>query len=100
MRLSQNIESKPLLHAKGWLFLALGLLGSAGLLLQSPNLRTAALLAITVWAFCRFYYFLFHVLAHYAGRQRPYAGLLDALKYLVRGEKPTAVAPEKVSPNR
>jgi len=99
MRLSKNIESKPLLHAKGWLFLALGLLGATGLLLEAPSLRTAVLLGITLWAFCRFYYFLFHVLEHYAGRQRPYAGLLDALKYIIRG-KNSPRTPEKVSPNR
>lgn len=88
MRLFQDIKSKWLLHAKGWLFLLLGLLAFAGIFIESPHFKTVVLLAIGVWAFCRFYYYLFYVLEHYAGRDRHYAGLLDALKYLFRGDRP------------
>lgn len=88
MALTDDIRSKPLLHAKGLLFLLAGLVAVGGILLESPRLRTAALLAIAVWAFCRFYYYLFYVLENYAGRGRPYAGLLDALRYVfTRREK-------------
>ena len=83
MPLSRDIQSKPLLHAKGLLFLLTGLIALGGVLLESPRLRTAALLAIGVWAFCRFYYYLFYVLENYAGRGRRYAGLLDALRYVL-----------------
>lgn len=83
MSLSRDITSKPLLHAKGLLFLLTGLIALGGVLLESPRLRTAALLAIGVWAFCRFYYYLFYVLENYAGRGRRYAGLLDALRYIL-----------------
>lgn len=65
----------------------LGMISSGLILLESPHFRTAGLLAIAIWAFCRFYYFLFHVLEAYAGRGRPYAGLLDALGYVLRGSK-------------
>lgn len=90
MPLSRDIQSKPLLHAKGLLFLFAGLVAVTGLLLESPHLRTAALLAIAVWAFCRFYYYLFYVLENYAGRERRYAGLLDALRYLLTHRDPPA----------
>ena len=57
----------------------------------SPTLRTATLLVITVWAFCRFYYYLFYVLDRYLGREKRFAGVIDALQYLIsnarRGEK-------------
>lgn len=82
MPLTDDIRSKPLLHAKGLLFLLAGLIALGGVLLESPRLRTAALLAIGVWAFCRFYYYLFYVLENYAGRGRRYAGLFDALRYV------------------
>lgn len=88
MPLTDDIRSKPLLHAKGLLFLLAGLIAVGGILLESPTLRTAALLGIGIWCFCRFYYYLFYVLEHYAGRGRPYAGLLDALRYVfTRREK-------------
>lgn len=82
MPLSRDIQSKALLHAKGLLFLLAGLIAVGGLLVESPHLRTVALLAIGIWAFCRFYYYLFYVLENYADRERRYAGLFDALHYV------------------
>jgi hypothetical protein len=85
MRLFQDIKSRWLLHAKGLLFLFLGLMAGGLILADSPDLRTLALLLTAIWGFCRFYYYLFYVLEKYAGRERKYAGILDALKYLVTG---------------
>ncbi len=87
MRLFQDIRSKRLLHAKGFLFLLVGLLAGVALLLESPRLQTLMLLLIAIWAFCRFYYYQFYVLENYAGRERKYAGIFDALKYIL-GSKP------------
>jgi len=83
MRLFEDIKSRWLLHSKGFLFLFLGLISAAMILADSMTLRTAALLLIAVWGFCRFYYYLFYVLENYAGRERRYSGILDALKYLL-----------------
>lgn len=75
------------LRSKGWLFLLLGLAASALLLVDGFSWQRLGLLAIAVWAFCRFYYFLFHVLSGYAGRQRPYAGLFDAMRWALTGRE-------------
>jgi hypothetical protein len=83
MKLGDDIRRPGLLKLKGTLFLVTGMLGGAALLLERPNWRDAALLAITVWAFCRAYYFIFYVLEHYAGG-RPYAGLWHAAGALWR----------------
>ena len=79
LHLFGDLKSPVLLHLKGWLFFALGAIAAGLLLYESPDLRTAALLAICVWAFCRWYYFLFYVIEHYAGGER-YAGLFDYVK--------------------
>jgi len=42
---------------KGALFFLAGVLASTLLPGESPTWRTAALLAIAIWSFCRFYYF-------------------------------------------
>jgi hypothetical protein len=84
MRLFQDIKSRWLLHAKGLLFLFLGLMAGGLILTESPDLRTFVLLLVSVWGFCRFYYYLFYVLEKYAGRERKYAGIVDALGYLLR----------------
>jgi hypothetical protein len=83
MRLFEDIKSRWLLHAKGLLFLFLGLIAGGLILAESPDLRTLVLLLIAIWGFCRFYYYLFYVLEKYAGRERRYAGILDALGYLL-----------------
>lgn len=84
MKLFNDIKSQKVLHLKGFLFLALGTIGATLLVYENLSIRTIALLMITIWAFCRFYYFLFYVLEKYAGRDRRYAGILDALAYMFK----------------
>ena len=87
MKLFADIKSRGLLLTKGFLFLVLGLLAFATILYENQNLHTLALLVIAIWSFCRFYYFLFYVLENYAGRNQKYAGILDALSYLLKTKK-------------
>jgi hypothetical protein len=87
MDLTGDIKSKRLLHMKGLLFLLLGLLAAGLLLFQSQNFRTLLLLLITIRAFCRFYYYLFYVLEKYIGRDQKYAGVLDALTFIVKSSQ-------------
>lgn len=87
MKLFDDIKNQNVLHLKGFLFLALGIVAASLLLYDNLSIRTIALLMITIWAFCRFYYFLFYVLEKYAGRDRRYAGILDALSYLFKIKK-------------
>jgi hypothetical protein len=68
---------------KGFLFLSLGLLAGGILLARHPNLATAALLCISVWAFCRFYYFVFYVIQHYLDSEYRFSGLFAFLRYAI-----------------
>jgi len=83
MKLTGDLKSPWLIHAKGFLFLVIGLAAAVLLLVQMPTLRTAILLGTAVWAFCRFYYYLFYVLERYLGREEPFAGVFDAVQFLV-----------------
>lgn len=82
-----DIKNSKILKLKGVLFLLLGLFSSGLLLCFHFDITTAALLLITVWSFCRFYYFAFYVLHHYADPEFKYAGLVDLAKYLIRGRQ-------------
>lgn len=82
-----DISNPKLLKLKGLLFLFLGLTSATLLILHQPNLTNVALLAITIWAFCRFYYFAFYVLQHYADPNFRYAGLTDLVRYLLGQRK-------------
>ena len=79
----RGYQESWLIHLKGALFLVMGLDAGSMLLVLSPTIRTATLLLITVWAFCRFYYYLFYVLDRYLGRGKRFAGVFDALRYLI-----------------
>jgi hypothetical protein len=76
-----DITSPRILWAKGLLFLLIGILGSTILLIEVGNVRTILLHVVSVWAFCRFYYFAFYVIEHYVDPSYRFAGLFAFLKY-------------------
>jgi hypothetical protein len=78
--ISRDLKSPTAIKIKGALFACIGIICCGIILASQPNLKTAVLLGVAIWAWCRFYYFLFYVLEHYAGQKRPYAGIFDALK--------------------
>ncbi len=59
--MARDLTSPASLYAKAILFLLLGTLASALLLLDHFSLRNLALLLLAIWAFCRAYYFVFYV---------------------------------------
>jgi hypothetical protein len=79
-----DIRNPKVLYLKGALLVLLGVLAAGMLLAQHSDWRTAALLAIAIWAFCRAYYFAFYVVEHYADPNFRFAGLLDVARYLIR----------------
>ncbi|MDB4491391.1 hypothetical protein N9260_00025 [bacterium] len=81
-----DISNPKLLKLKGVLFLELGLCSSGLLLAHAPDWKVVLLLGIAVWSFCRFYYFAFYVLEHYADSRFRYAGLCDMARYLITGK--------------
>ena len=85
----RNLRSPALMWIKAGLFLAAGLLGAAGILLEQPRLRTAMLLAISVWCFARAYYFAFHVIERYVDSGYRFTGLWSLVCYVLkRGRRP------------
>jgi hypothetical protein len=79
-----DITNPKLLYLKGFLFLLLGLMASAILLIENPTLKTAALLGVAVWSFARAYYFVFYVIQHYIDPAYRFAGIGAFLKYMLR----------------
>ncbi len=67
---------------KGLLFLVVGVLAALLLFLEKPTLKVALLLAVSVWCFCRSYYFAFYVIEHYVDPAYRFSGLLSSLGYL------------------
>jgi hypothetical protein len=67
---------------KGLLFLFIGIAAAILLFLDSPTLRTAVLLVIAIWSFCRFYYFAFYVIEKYVDPGYKFSGLISFARYL------------------
>lgn len=71
-----DIRDPRLLWIKAGLFLLLGGMASAILLMESGSVRIVLMLAIAIWAFCRAYYFAFYGIEKYVDPNFQYAGLL------------------------
>lgn len=67
MKLTDDIRSPILLKIKGGLFAILAVFAGVLTIALDDRRCEAVLLAICVWASCRFYYFLFYVLERYVG---------------------------------
>lgn len=83
----KDITNLPWIKAKGILFLLAGLLAATLLVLQSPTWKVAALLTLSVWCFCRCYFFAFYVIEHYVDPTYHFSGLWSFASYLLHGRK-------------
>jgi hypothetical protein len=79
-----DIQNPKLLYLKAVLFVFGGLLASTGILLTTPTLRIATLLAIAIWCFARAYYFAFYVIEHYVDPSYRFAGIWSFICYVLK----------------
>ena len=75
------------INLKGILFIALGIVASILLLFEAPSIKVAFLLALSIWCFCRFYYFAFYVIEHYVDPGYRFSGLWSFACYWWSREK-------------
>ncbi len=78
-----DLTNPTAIRIKGILFLLLGTIASALLLLKAPDISIAILHGVSIWAFCRFYYFAFYVIQHYVDSSYRFAGLFSFMRYAV-----------------
>ncbi|MEI7728604.1 MAG: hypothetical protein WCO56_03500 [Verrucomicrobiota bacterium] len=69
---------------KAGLLLLIGVVAALLLLLEAATVKTAVLLGIVIWSFCRAYYFAFYVIEHYVDPGYRFSGLLAFLRYALR----------------
>jgi hypothetical protein len=81
--LSRDLTHPGWIKFKGILFLILGLTSAGLLLAVHPDLQTGVLLLISIWSFCRFYYFAFYVIEHYVDPSYRFAGLWAFARYML-----------------
>ena len=80
-----DLTDKRWIILKGILFAFLAILsGTLQIIASLPLWQEALLLVTCIWAACRFYYFLFHVLHAYVDPDLESAGILDLVSRLIR----------------
>ena len=77
-----DLKSPTLIYLKGALFVLLGMFAAGILLAKVGSWQIALLLGLSIWAFCRAYYFAFYVIEHYVDPGYKFAGLGDFAGYL------------------
>ena len=70
------------MYLKAALFLVIGIVSAALLLAESFSWKTALLLVLVIWSFCRAYYFAFYVLERYVEPGFKFSGLGSLLAHL------------------
>lgn len=83
----KDLTSTMWIKAKGVLFLFIGIAATVLLFLDNPTLRTAVLLAVAVWSFCRTYYFAFYVIEKYVDPTYRFSGLGSFLAYFFKSRR-------------
>ena len=83
----KDLSDPRWIKMKGVLFLIVGLLSSALLLLDHFEIKTTLLFVISIWCFCRFYYFAFYVIEHYLDSSYHFSGLCSFARYLIGRRK-------------
>jgi hypothetical protein len=93
-----DLTNPKLIYLKGFLFLLAGLLASCLLILEHPTLKVAALLAVAVWCFARFYYFMFYVIERYVDPGYRFDGIGSFVRYLIGRKRSIKVREEPARP--
>ncbi len=78
----KDLTSSFWIKVKGILFLLLGTAAATLLILDNPSWRTVSLLALAIWCFCRFYYFVFYVIEKCVDPGYKFSGLWSFACYL------------------
>jgi hypothetical protein len=80
----KDLQNPRLIWLKGSLFLGIGTASAVLLWMETATLKGALLLGVSIWAFCRAYYFAFYVLEKYLDPGFRFAGLGSFVLYLLR----------------
>jgi hypothetical protein len=92
-----DLKSPALIYLKGILFLVIGIMCSVWLICLNPELFPTFLLALTIWSFCRAYYFAFYVIEKYVDSRFRFSGLFSFLCYLISAKKASLPHPQETS---
>jgi hypothetical protein len=80
----KDVTSSAWMWAKALLLLFIGTVSATLIFLEAPSLRLGLLLCLTIWGFCRAYYFAFYVIENYIDSSFRFSGLISFCRYLLK----------------
>ena len=83
----RDLTDQRWIKFKGVIFLCLGIVSAVLLFLEHPTLKVLLLLSLSIWCFCRFYYFAFYVIEHYVDPAFRFSGLISFARYFVKRKR-------------
>jgi hypothetical protein len=78
----KDLSNPFLIKFKGILFLLVGVAAAVIIFLDDPKWQTGVLLVLSIWGFCRFYYFAFYVIEKYVDANYKFSGLISFARFL------------------
>ena len=91
-----DLKNPKIIILKGMMLLFIGIASAALLLVSCWSIKNLALIMLTIWGCCRFYYFAFYVIQHYVDDDYRFAGLGSFFIYLIQRNKHQEPDPEGV----
>ena len=79
----RDLKHPKAIYLKAVLFLFLGSAASFLLWMDTPTWKTFFLLGLSLWSFCRAYYFAFYVIERYVDPSFKFSGLWSFVRYIL-----------------
>ncbi len=93
----RDLKDKRWIYLKGFLFLVMGLMASAILIIECPTWKAAGMLTLAVWCFARFYYIISRFMSSNTTSMRntnsPACGRLSCICAVGEKERPNKQIP-------
>jgi len=83
MKMLGDLANPKAMYLKAALLLTAGISSFLLIIGRNPTVETAFLLIVTIWSFCRLYYFAFYVVEKYVDSGYRFSGLLSFAAYLI-----------------
>jgi hypothetical protein len=94
----KDIADPRLIKLKGLLFLLLGGVSALLVVIEHPTLKMGLLMVLTIWCFCRAYYFAFYVIERYVDPTYRFSGLWSFACYLAGRQRDSQLPPDDQAP--
>jgi len=83
MKLNSTLGIK-FIYLKAMLFSIIGIVGFLYCLFTSSKIILLFMLVITIWAWCRLYYFVFYVITNYVDHEYKFSSIFNFFQYFLK----------------